>query len=214
MAIKFSRHPGSGFIKVICDVCGGLFYRKDTVKITDKWNFQNGLVVCLKDADKINEQVLPNNIIDKPVPSPELIRKEHADEFVSNVNDDTLPTAPTNLYASPASIEPVVALSWQGPSSPGSSGIIGYKVRRILSSGEPIVSLILTGDEAPYYEDVSSSVSAAYSYEIAAINSFGTGPYSAIFYYPTLSQQGAIDYILVSQDASSLTTGSDLLFIL
>src|SRR3990167_9668200 len=120
MALKFLKHPGSSYVKVICDVCGGIFYRKDVTLVHDKYNYQNGQIVCFKDLDKINEQVLPNYHVDKPLSQPDFINPERADVEVRNENDDTAPSVPRNLRVIPSPINETLTLYWDGPDNPGS----------------------------------------------------------------------------------------------
>lgn len=205
--LKFRHHPGSGFVKVICDVCGGQFYRKDTLLIRDKYNFQNGLVVCRQDVDRINEQILPNHIIDHPVSDPASLRPERADSFATNANDDRVPGAPKQLQALAGGVvTPIIELFWEGPDDNGSSPIIGYKVVRAYPQGGYFEIVIAnTNSGASYYADVSSDLSLASAYKVAAINSFGTGAYSNIAYYPT-NFDDIRNYLLVSQTGNYLLT--------
>jgi len=215
MSLKFNKHPGSGYIKVICDICGGLFYRKDTTLVRDKNNFQNGLIVCNNDIDKVNGQILPNNHVDSVVPSPQLIRIEKPEQIVTNVSDDRVPSAPQRLSASPDTVQDYVALYWEGPIDPGSSGIIGYSIRRAEPQyGNHEVVTSNSGTESPYYLDITSSVSSEYTYEIAAINSFGTGAYTAPFPYPTQTITSSIVYLAVGPSGNALATGDGTLIIL
>jgi hypothetical protein len=178
MALKFKSHPGSGYIKVTCDVCGGKFYRKDTVLVKDKYNYQHGLVVCLSDLDQTNEQNLPNRIRETQVPGAEMIRAERPDSFVLSGLDDTLPSVPRLLTAELGVLEDVVTLAWQAPEIIGSSGITGYTIKR---DGNVIATN--TGNGATTYEDSSAVATNSYTYSVAAVNSFGTGAYTPTITY-------------------------------
>lgn len=182
--LKFTKHPGSGYIWVVCDICGKEYRRKDTVLVNDPFNTQHGLVVCKWDLDQRNDQALPNRIRESVVPAPELIRVEKPDQFVTNDNDDTVPTAPRNLVATLSPIEDIIALYWDGPEDPGSSGIIGYEIIRTVPLGSPVTIESQTATSATYYEDLTGDVDETYEYTVAAINSFGKGPASNIAYYP------------------------------
>ena len=196
----FKHHPGRDYVKVICDVCGGQFRQKDTIRITDKYNHQYGLVVCKADADEINEQSLPNRHVDKPISQPEILRPERTDSFAVNLNDDRVPGAPRNPFAQVNPINDTIDLFWQGPEDTGSSGIIGYIIQR----ADPQLSYydILsanTGTEYTYYQDLTADTSAEYSYKIAAINSFGTGAYSEEFFWPVnRTTWSDLTYLLIS----------------
>lgn len=206
MSLKFKKHPGREYVKVICDVCGGLFYQKDTIQITNKYNFQNGLVVCLADVDQINEQVLPNNHIDRPITRPDLLRPERFDEFSINLNDNRLPSAPRVPFAQVDPINDYVDLYWQGPEDTGSSEIVGYKVVRANPQlGTYEVLSINTGSGATFYQDTGSNINLEYSYKIAAINSFGVGAYSSEFFWPkpTFIWED-INYLVLSQNGNAI----------
>ncbi len=211
MTLKYpiGTHPGREYVKVICDVCGGLFHQKDTVKVTNRFNFQNGLIVCFKDLDEINEQVLPNNHIDKPISSPDLLRPEHTDVFAPYELDDRLPSAPKQPYTRVNPIDDYVDLYWLGPDDAGSSSVIGYKIARATPQLGPYDIVTLnTNDITTYYTDTTADVDAEYSYKIAAINSFGTGPYSEEFFWPTnTSLWGDINYLTTDAGVVITTDG-------
>lgn len=202
MALKFHKYPGREFVKVYCDICGGKFYQKDTVQITDKYNTQFGLIVCKNDADERNDQVLPNNHVDRPVSHPELLRPERPDTFALNLNDDRAPGPPRNPFTQVNPINESIDLFWQGPEDNGSSNIIGYKILRAnpqLAAPDEIQSN--TGTEYTYFQDLTGDVNIEYSYKIAAINSHGVGSYSSDFYWPKLNLLWEdIAYLVISPD--------------
>lgn len=210
------KHPGSGFVYVICDVCGGKFRRKDTQLVRDKYNFQNGLVVCKKDLDRINEQVLPNKIKESVISAPETLQTEKADQFAAQLIDDRLPGAPRLPFTQVNPINDTIDLFWQGPEDNGSSPISGYKIQQTTPQGAPFITLeSSTGTNATYYQDLVSNVNLIYAYRVAAINSFGTGAYSEEFYWPTPNrEQLASNYIVTSDTMLVITTGSGLYFVI
>lgn len=101
MSRKFpdGYHPGAGYVYVICDVCGRKVRRKDTQKVNDRWNLQNGLVVCKWDIDKVNEQNKPIKVKEKLITNPKDLRSEPTDRFESPDVDDRAPSAPQKLEA-------------------------------------------------------------------------------------------------------------------
>lgn len=212
MALKFTRHPGREYVKVICQICGGLFYQKDTVQITDKYNHQYGLTVCRKDADERNDQVLPNRHVDRPISNPGSLSPERADEFSVNEIDDRLPGAPRLPFAQVHPINDTIDLFWQGPEDTGSSGIIGYKIQRSdpqFAFYETIETT--TSSNNTYYQDLSADVNTDYSYRIAAVNSYGTGPYSIEFFWPKQSSPYTdINYLIISQNGNILRNSDTL----
>lgn len=215
MALKYNSHPGSGYMKVVCDVCGGEFLRKDVALVKDKYNFQNGLVVCFADLDSINEQVLPNRHTEAPVPSPELIRPVHDLEYATNDNDDRVPSAPRNGIAYPSTIDSTIFISWDGPFDTGSSDITGYLITRADPQASYQATIEAnTGSSATFYEDTTGLVATDYTYTVAAINSYGTGAASPLIYYPTVLVDTSVNYLVLSQDSSVLTTGDGTYIIL
>ncbi len=201
---KFGRyplkHPGREYVKVICDICHGEFYQKDTTLVTDKYNLQYGKLVCFADLDEINEQVLPNYHTDQPTPNPELLRPERAFRFAVNENDDRLPSAPLHPLARANSVTNTIDLLWQGPDDNGSSAIIGYKIVRAFPQLSDYSTLVSdTGTGSPYYNDITSEFTVPSSYKVAALNSFGTGAYSVDFYWPVNTLNWSdIEYLVIS----------------
>lgn len=82
--VSMYAYPGNGYYYVICDVCGKKTRFKDTVLIRDKYNYQNGLLVCKKDADKTNPQSYLR--AKKERPNPKSTRGEGPDVFISTPN--------------------------------------------------------------------------------------------------------------------------------
>ncbi len=197
---------------VICDICGFKFHSKDTVKVTDKYNRHYGLVVCKNDVDKTNAQDRPFTFRETIVTSTDKIRPRQEATYLLNEYDDRLPGAPTNGQAMVDPIANYINLYWDAPLDNGSSAIIGYTVKRAtpqLSTHTTIVAQ--TDSSAAYYQDVTGDVSTFYSYQVAAINTFGTGDYSVPFYWPKLNVLWEdINYLTVSQDGTVLTTSSGI----
>lgn len=84
--IPYNRYPGDGYYYVICDICGRKVRYKDTMLIKDKYNFQNGLVVCLRDVDKTNPQAYLR--ARKERPNPKITRGEGPDVLGTVVDLD------------------------------------------------------------------------------------------------------------------------------
>jgi hypothetical protein len=94
---------------------------------------------------------------------------------VSQASTATVPSAPQNVAAAGAKGKGV-QLAWQTPASDGGSAITGYIVYRgTTSAGElPLTTLgVVTS-----YKDTSTRRGVTYYYEVAAVNSVGTGPKS------------------------------------
>jgi titin len=88
----------------------------------------------------------------------------------------SLLTQPTAPILSATAADSAVSLSWTTPSDGGSS-ITGYYIYRGTSSGAE--SLLTTvGPNTNAYSDTGLSNGASYYYEVAAVNSLGTGPLS------------------------------------
>ena len=92
--------------------------------------------------------------------------------FVTIVDDDELPGAPTGLMVDNAG-PTTVTLSWTAPSDEGSHTIIEYLVERSTDSAtrqQPTV----TNDPPPYY-DAGLTPETTYHYRVSAITAVGTG---------------------------------------
>lgn len=185
MALRFApnRHPGSGYVYVICDVCGAKVRRNDTVGVRDKNNLQNGMVVCKRDVDLINPQILPYKKKERLLDTTRGIRSQPSNTFADIINDNRAPSAPRNLVATGDFSGNYVMLSWEGPLDPGTSSIVGYVVERIDNNGTA-TTFTISGN-APSYVDITSSISAQYQYRISAVNTAGQGAYSVNAYFPT-----------------------------
>ncbi len=83
-------YPGNGYYYVICAVCGIKIRAKDTVLVKDKYNFQNNMVVCKKDADETNPQSYLKTRPERQIDNPDYIRSEGPDNFIENQNDPSL----------------------------------------------------------------------------------------------------------------------------
>lgn len=211
MVFKFNplKHPGSGYVKVICDVCGSEFYRKDTVIIKDKWNTQNNLVVCKADRDRTNAQNIPYKVKEKIVTDPQHLRPPAPYKYATFAYDDRAPTAPMNVRIVPSPFGLGLILTWDGPTDPGSSGLINYTIQRSdLQSGtyEALASTIGPG---LFYIDEDAVLDSSYSYIVAATNGAGTGPFSEPGYYPVKSEQPDMAFLVCSQDGAFLLTGDN-----
>lgn len=190
-------HPGSGSVYVICDICGRKVHRKDTVLVRDRYNFQNNMVVCFRDVDKVNQQSLPIRIRERLVSDPKTLRPPSPDVSVAVENDDRAPSAPLNLQARASALGTDVELVWTGPADTGSSPILGYVIARARPQfAHHFVIDSDSGSPATYYKDLTADYTLEYSYKIAAFNSFGTGPYSEIACYPTQRDNNDYGYIL------------------
>lgn len=207
--MKFNplQHPGSEYRRVICDVCGRKLYAKDVVQIKDRWNYQNNLVVCREDADRVNDQVKPITTHEKPVSDPDNIRIELDPTFVTVNTDSRAPGIPYNIRGYIDSLTGYLNLVWNAPDDPGTSGILYFTLRRADPQLGTYTTLGNTTDGSPYYADSSATISTAYTYIISATNSYGTGSYSTPFYWPTQQVNSDINYLVVSQDDTEITMG-------
>lgn len=211
------RHPGEGHIKVVCDVCNRVIFRKDAIKVTDKLHRQFGLLVCKEDYDQLHLFDRPAKAREKPATHPENLRPERPLQFSDNENDDRVPSAPRNLKAQGSSLGSTVELFWEGPIDTGSSGIIGYVIQRAfpqLGIYETISAN--TNSFGAYYNDTSADITSVYSYRIAAINTFGTGPFSNEALFPSLQYDntyfkfiGANENYVVATDQGYLIIPGD-----
>lgn len=217
------RYPGTDHVYVLCDVCGRKVRRKDTQRITDKWNLQHGLIVCKWDVDNVNEQNKPHRIKETIISQPKMMRSEPSDGYATPGTDDRTPGAPRQLRATASTLGSSVDLNWLGPIDVGTSQITGYKIERseLVSNGyngfEYGAFAVLTADSGSgntYYNDTTATVSSSYAYRVSAINGAGTGTVSDLAYYPTGASEVVLDYLLTSQSSSILTTSTAVPIIL
>jgi hypothetical protein len=87
----------------------------------------------------------------------------------------TVPGAPTGVTA--ASSAGSITVHWSAPASNGGATITGYGLYRAASTGTE--TLYKTLGTATSYVDAAVTQGSTYFYEVAAINSVGTGPLSA-----------------------------------
>lgn len=215
--LKFSptKHPGSGFVYVICDICGRKVRQNFTTIVRDKFNLQNNMVVCHDDIDKANAQARPFRVKERLISHPEQLRSEPGNTFISIENDNRLPSAPRNLSAAPSTLGTSVTLFWEGPLDPGTSSIIGYVIKK----AEPqyayqFVVNSNTGTNAVFYDDTSGDIATGATYTVAAINSFGTGPDSPLAFYPSVQADSSVNYLVASDTNYTITTGSGVALVL
>lgn len=210
MPVRFppGSHPGPQGVYVICDVCGRKVRRSETQLIRDKWNFQNGLVVCKDDVDNVNLQVLPYKHKEKIVTAPKTLRSEPTDSYRTPDTDDRTPSAPQKLEARGATLGDDIELFWRGPLNPGTSQITGYLIERQSPQGG-IWSVVSSNTQSgnTYYLDTAATTSGNYVYRIAAINGAGTGAYSNEFYFPGVDRPTDYTYIGLNGGTSILATG-------
>ncbi len=209
MSRKFpdGYHPGAGYVYVICDVCGRKVRRKDTQKVNDRWNLQNGLVVCKWDIDKVNEQNKPIKVKEKLITNPKDLRSEPTDRFESPDVDDRAPSAPQKLEAKASILGDDVELFWRGPEDVGTSRITGYQIDRSAPQFGTYETLTSnTGTNSTYYLDTSADPSQTYTYIVYAINGAGTSLASNEAPYPTQIVSSATNYLEISQTPSVLET--------
>ena len=88
-----------------------------------------------------------------------------------------IPDAPTNLVATPASGSQI-DLSWEAPTNTGGAAITGYQLQ-FSTDGINFVNLRSTNSTTRSYEHRGRSRGTRYHYQVAAINSVGTGAYSS-----------------------------------
>lgn len=91
-------------------------------------------------------------------------------------SSDVVPSAPTNLIATPGT--GYVLLSWSAPTTVG-PGITGYKVFRGTTAGGEGTTPIQTVGNVLTYNDTTVVPGLPYFYKVAAVNSVGTGPDSS-----------------------------------
>ena len=91
----------------------------------------------------------------------------------------TLPAAPTGLVAMVVS-DAEVALTWQPPGNDGGVAITGYQLQVSEDGGTTFSNLYRTNGTILSYEHRGLSAGSTRHYRVAAINSGGRGPYTAL----------------------------------
>lgn len=214
MSLPKYSHPGDGYMYVICDVCGRKVRQRDTVLITDRFNTLNNRVVCRDDVDKTNPQATPIIARETLRPDPRTIRSEPADRYVTYPNSTIVPSAPRMLTVYPSGIGTTLLVSWTAPENSGDSPIIGYKITRSEPQLTTQFTLIdNTGTNSTLYEDTEDDITGNYTFRVAAINSAGTGPYSALYNYPTDVVTSADQFILTDDTEYVIMTDDTDLYL-
>lgn len=184
--------------KVICDSCQFEYSVKDVTKVTDSYNRQYGLVVCKICKQKPNPQDRPFTCNEVILTNTELVRPEPGTTYAVNENDDRLPGKPSDGIIKLDPFDNILTLFWQPPSDQGSSLISGYIIQR----ANPQHALYITIEDNTNtsvctYQDLTADLSAEYTYIVAAINGFGTGPYSDPIFWPKdLGIFEDVDYLI------------------
>ena len=186
-----NKHPGDGYYYVQCDVCGFKIRAKDAILVKDKWNLQNGLVVCKADADKPNPQLRWKAKPERDFRNPQMIRPDDepiSENFTSNpAHIETgssssigSRTASAARYFGILSAEAGdTALIWISPLSSGSAPITGYKIERESPVGGGFSTINSnTGSGANYYVDTTTSPGTVYNYRVTPITVVGEGAVS------------------------------------
>lgn len=172
--------------QIFCQVCGMQYTLKDVTKVTDKHNRRYGLIVCKKYClDKANAQDRPFTVRENMLANPRLVNPEQAAVYVANDNDDRLPGQPTGGITRVDPLTNDIILYWQPPQDQGSSLIIGYVVKR----ASPALAYHFTIENDTEtsvcsYKDDDADLDQEYTYTVAAINGFGTGPESSPIWWP------------------------------
>ena len=179
--------PNRNMRYVICDICGFKYHRKDTTQITDKYNRHYGLIVCHKDRDVTNQQSRPvTNATETLISRPQYVRPREDFNFYSQTLANQLPGQPVNCLCVGNPLSNYVDLYWEQSGSAGVSPITGYMITRANPQGAYQFTVISnTNNSVTYYSDISSDNTQQYSYQVAAINSVGTGPLSVLFFWPS-----------------------------
>lgn len=179
-------YPGADNRFVICDVCGKKFRVKDTVRIVDRFNLLNNMIVCFADADQTNPQIKPIHIHEDLLLRKDYVRPEATFYTYANTeNEDTLPSAPRDLVASQQPFTDYIQLQWNGPADYGNARVLGYRIYR----ANPI-NLIFTvintntNSEATFYSDHTADINSSYAYMVSIVTTLGESPLSNIAYYP------------------------------
>lgn len=201
MALKYpwGYSPGAEGMYLICDSCGRKVHQRDTILVNDKFSLQNGLVICKIHLNDREYGLRPVDTSETITGNPKYVRSESSDTFITNPNDDTVPTAPRNVRPVASPIGSYIDIYWEGPEAIGSSAIEGYSIYRYFPQlGGP--ELLTSNSPATYYRDEDADITLEYTYTVAATNGFGTGPQSAPGYYPAIKVETEFTYLTDEND--------------
>lgn len=106
--------------------------------------------------------------------------------------------APTNVTGTPGNAS--VALSWTAPTQTGGAAVTGYFIRYSTDGGGSWAQMPNTGSAATSATVGNLTSQAGYIFEVAAINSAGTSPWSAAssLIYPLLDPGAPSDVVATS----------------
>ncbi len=200
-------------IWTVCDVCAKQIRVEEATLVKDRYNLQNGFLVCQKCLDPTQTLLRPVKAMERPPAQLGKLRKPPSGVYSDNPNSSRVPSAPQRPIAYASTIGETVELRWEGPLDAGSDRIIGYCITR--ASPQAAYQVIInanTGISEPYYTDVEGLVDEEYTYTVAAINGFGVGAESEIAYYPAnrvdpLILSGAYSYLIDGETNFTITTG-------
>lgn len=199
-------YPGIDNRFVICDVCGKKFRVKDTLRIVDRYNLLNNMIVCFADADKTNPQIKPIRIHEDLLLRKDYVRPEATHMTYTNLeNEDTIGSSPRNLVATVEALGNYVQLTWDGPLDYGNALVLGYRIYR---GDQPTGILHVinsnTNSLATFYLDISSDIDNEYVYSVSMVTNLGESPLSNLAYFPKyeepffLSPSQNLDLILTA----------------
>ncbi|MGI9197160.1 MAG: fibronectin type III domain-containing protein [Candidatus Nanopelagicales bacterium] len=103
--------------------------------------------------------------------------------------------APTNVQGTPGYAS--VALTWTAPAQTGGAPVTGYFIRYSTDGGGAWAQMPNTGSAATSYTVPNLTSQAGYIFEVAAINSAGTSPWSTAssIIYPVLDPNAPSDVV-------------------
>lgn len=210
--MKKDKYRGADHRFVICDVCGGKFRVYETVQIDDRYSTQNKMIVCKKDADKINPQIYPIYLREELLSNKEYVRPEPTDLTVPLPNSDQLPGVPQNLRLEGAPLNNFILVTWDGPAQVGSSPILGYRITRA-DPQQSTQDFLVNVTDGSSYIDITSDVDRNYTYQVAAYSILGLGPYTDFAYWPISMVNPDTTYIATDLTAIISTDSGDTLIL-
>jgi hypothetical protein len=176
------NHPG--YFYLICDECGVKIKSTVAIKVQDKFNYFNGLIVCPKCYEHTNPQTFIKAIKEKDPSTPDLVRPESTDNFINITDPDNIESGEdSNLRGycgtSPRNLELLniessyIELIWTPPLDPGSPQFNSFGIERNTNSGGWALIATTTNSDT-YYKDTSISSGNTYQYRVYITCSFGT----------------------------------------
>jgi len=130
-------------------------------------------------------------------------------DLVVTYTSAVAPDAPTSLTATPTN-HYTIDLDWDAPAEDGGAAITGYSIQQRSPAGSGGWTTLVadTGSTDTAYTDDALEPETEYEYQVAAINSAGTSPYSTADSATTSALPGGVPSAPTSPAATEISSSS------